>query len=239
NYLTDPTDTGTGTGQHMIINLEKGAGTLEVRIVGINHDEKVGGGKAGLTFMATHRLPDKYNQKMHLTENISTNGWRGSPIRADLSEPNGKVWKLMPPELVTAIEPVNKYTNNAGGGPGTEYYPVTPPTQEKLWIPSYAELVPSVFYGWTSWKWAAQEGSQYPFFTKWNIDYWGGNGILASMCFDYPGLASKSGAWPWWNRSCHPPYGDHFVVCNTDGNPSNGFPAAIADSGGIVLGFSL
>ncbi|MEG0218301.1 MAG: DUF6273 domain-containing protein, partial [Raoultibacter sp.] len=146
--------------------------------------------------------------------------------------------------LVTAIEPVNKKTNNAGGGYGTEGKDVSE-TQDKLWIPSYAELVPSVTNpgNWQNWTWMAKESSrqpsdaQYDFFKGKVTNNYSGNAILKSMCSDYPGLASGSGASHWWERSCHPISAADFVLCDTGGGPSNNYYASHA--WGIVLGFSI
>ncbi|MEG0218335.1 MAG: hypothetical protein RR655_08450, partial [Raoultibacter sp.] len=134
------------------------------------------------------------------------------------------------------IKPVNKYTNNKGTDATGDHVDATVPP-DKLWIPSYAELSPSIRTGWTGKAWLAKEGSQYEFFkgkvTMDNDGYNNGSLTLKSMCY----LASGSDASNWWERSCNPDDARGFVICGIYGDPSNNGLASA--SLGIVLGFSI
>ncbi|MEG0944880.1 MAG: DUF6273 domain-containing protein, partial [Angelakisella sp.] len=204
---------------------ELGGSLPSVRIIGINHDDKVGGGKAGLTFMTddivpASALPADCRTYMNPTD-TNSDGWEGSYMRttnmkpAKPTETGGPVWEAFktakPADNPTPyIKEVDK-KNKKG----------TSPTHDKLFLLSNCEIRGN--------GWIPGEGEQYPFFASVPIKD-GDNEIL------------KFGPAPnytrWWERSSFRGSNSIFVSCGANGNPSyNDSTASI--SYGVVPGFSL
>lgn len=123
--------------------------TYKVHIVGINHDDKSSGGKAGLTFGFETQLSSSVWDKYALT---TTSTYRNSYIRQQLN--TGSIWDLLPPELTDVICPVQKISSSASGELMT--------LSEKLFLPSVTELGGfSSGYAQSSYVNGSSEGSRY------------------------------------------------------------------------------
>ena len=104
--------------------------TLEYRIIGINHDDIAGGGKAGLTFMTVNHPFGEMNYSAPYKS-----GWKGSNLRESMN--SGEIWNQLPSEFQNKITSVTKRTNNFGGE--SKDAPVTA-TTDKLFFLSYIEV---------------------------------------------------------------------------------------------------
>ncbi|MEG0621222.1 MAG: hypothetical protein RR477_08870, partial [Raoultibacter sp.] len=229
---------------------------LEVRIVGINHatDIKVSDDKpAGLSFMATHRLPA--TAAFNLSGN-NTGGWHGSPSSPEIPtnnplrtrmQPGGSTWKTLPTELTGIIKPVKKLTNNVNGTIDKNYVgTAVTSTDDYLWLPSRSELAGDTKnFNSTTYPWTNQEGMQYEFFQDKVTDNDGANNTIlknmnltqagAAIVPDLPGVTCYGDGW--WQRSCYPDGEPDFLASGSGGYPLGGNPAS--DRLGVVLGFSL
>lgn len=84
---------------------------ITVVIVGFNHDNLQGGGKAGITFA----LKDVLNEDYYMNcENTNVGGWRESKMRTEFLD---KIYRLFPEEVRCLIKPVIKITG-VGNGKG-------------------------------------------------------------------------------------------------------------------------
>ncbi|MEG1562099.1 MAG: hypothetical protein RR323_06830, partial [Raoultibacter sp.] len=156
---------------------------LSVRIIGINHDDKVDDkgkviGKAGLTFMATHSLPTAATFN---SSGNNTGGWYGSPsspaaptnkpLRTRMQPGLGSdhdIWNSLPDALKVdgIIKPVKKLTNNVNGTIDKDYKgTAVTTTDDYLWLPSRSELAGDTEkFNATTYPWTNNEGKQYEFF---------------------------------------------------------------------------
>ena len=196
--------------------------TLTYRIIGILHDDKSdGSGKAGLTFQAVHSLAKAYAMN---AEDTNTGGWEASALRASMN--SGEIWGLLPEEMRGDVVSVNKMTNNVGGGRDNANAAVTA-TNDKLFLLSYAEYVPSIYSGWLSYKWVAEEGSQYEFWAGKVTNNWGNNACLANLYKTAKG-ATPTGADNTfvWERSACPHVSGYFLRIGSNGFPANFYKAS-------------
>lgn len=83
--------------------------TLTMEIVGFNHDNLTGGGKAGITFGMKHLMKD--SRRMNAS-NTNSGGWTGSELHSWLTS---TCYNGLPSELRSVIRAVDKKTS-AGGG---------------------------------------------------------------------------------------------------------------------------
>lgn len=104
--------------------------TYNVRILGFCHDDKTGGGKAGISFEFTDVIGE------HVMNSDYTNygGWEASEMRSWL---DGTVFPMLPSDLQSAIVSVEKKTNNKGYDPVSS--DVTS-TSDRLWLLSECEI---------------------------------------------------------------------------------------------------
>ena len=212
-----------------------------VQIIGINHDDKASGGKAGLTFQFVECVTG------HVMNNNWTNqgGWKSSEMRSWLAS---DLMGQLPSDLSKVIISVNKRTNNVGV---TETVSSVTTTQDKLWLPSMRELCGQI--GW----WRGQkgsitynyyddiynaEGTQYMRFRDAGV----GDGISVEGSESYPelvktalvgwGYSNKTGeSCVWWLRSPHPDHSGSFSFVHADGHPRGGLNAHGAS--GVAPGF--
>ena len=96
-----------GTEWSIKLNTTLTAGrTMRYRIIGINHDDLAdGGGKAGLTFLATTSI-----NRCEFNPKSTDGGWEKSELRGRLN--TGDLWNLMPFDFQSKVVPVTKLTNN-------------------------------------------------------------------------------------------------------------------------------
>ncbi len=101
-----------------------------VQIIGFNHDDKTGGGKAGITFMLGESIADRSMN----SSDTNAGGWEASQSRAYL---NSEGLALLPQELSSNIVAVDKLSNNVGE---TELPSSVTATSDSLWLFSLVEL---------------------------------------------------------------------------------------------------
>ena len=123
------------------------------RIIGINHDNKADGSKAGLTFQFVELL--KYKYSMNSTQS-NQGGWVASELRGKMNNDDGAIWTQAPKDLSNVIVPVEKYARTGGNQSGV----TTKSGYDKLWLASYSELTGTTS---TSYK---DEGTQYEYFSN-------------------------------------------------------------------------
>ena len=208
--------------------VELADGTLvRVQLVGIWHDERTDGGKAGLTFAfadttGSHAMNHAFEDAEGDVAD-STGGWSASDMRAWL---NGDFYFELPVELRESIVSAQKRTasmvdtsdesDEAGHLSGAPAEWVSE-TSDKLWLFSAAELcgaVPeqeSMGVDASMTRVYGAEGTQYRLFADANVQAFAPNAVL------------ERGSTTWWLRTKMLEFGDGFWLVGTDGTPLNGF----------------
>lgn len=202
------------------VALTNGAQTT-VQIVGFAHDNKTGGGKAGITFI----FGDCITEAPMNPSDTNAGGWEASQLRGYL---NSDGMNLLPEDLKGAIVPVDKLTNNVGE---TQDVSSVTTTSDSLWLFSLAELAGWVPDDVTS---AAPifnaEGSQYKLFGDANVVWENSeNPILVKSL--------NGSSYLWWERSPYPIDSDGFQGVNSVGDPR--YIDRASDSYGVVPGFCI
>ena len=124
-----------------------GGEVLTLQIYGFNHDDKAGGGKAGITFGLKNLMAD--TRQMN-SSGGNVNGFTGSDMYTWLQ---GDLYNSLPSDLKSLIKSVNKKTS--AGNQSTTINT----NAMKIFLYSEVEC-----FGTASFS-AAGEGSQYPIFT--------------------------------------------------------------------------
>lgn len=207
--------------------------TVRVSLVGIWHDDRADGGKAGLTFaFADAAGPHAMNHAFEEPEGLladSKGGWSASDMRSWLAD---TLLFELPPELRSRIVPVQKRTANAidmndeaidlgklAGTPGEWIGETT----DDLWLFSAAELcaqVPATEELGVDTSMSAvyaQEGTQYQLFAQQDVAAFAPNEALVRT------MAGEDEPCTWWLRTKMLEFGDGFWLVGTDGTPLNGF----------------
>lgn len=229
---------------------------LPFRLIGILHDDRADGSgrKAGLTFMAWNALPKAYcmngtpssDSTNECVDDGHTNkgGWRDSDLRKWMND--GEIWNQFPEDFRNNVITVLKQTNNMdeGGTLGSS----ASATADKVWLVSYRELVPAMYYD--SWednedcfRARSQEGTQYEFFRTANglvSNNHAGNSKIANIYKTVSGSIpiGAYSSWSrgyWWERSLPDTYSGFFVV-DSYGNPYEDHHADFRQS--VVPAFS-
>ncbi|MBR3226266.1 MAG: hypothetical protein IKF78_13170 [Atopobiaceae bacterium] len=228
---------GSLSGQTKMIVLDNKR-ALDVRLVGIRHDDKAdGSGKAGLTFMTVGAVDIRPMNN----EDTIEGGWEASSLRAWLANE-------LPPRLdedfAKALVAVNKLTNNKGLTDNLEDVTVT---QDKLWVFSVHEVCGDVTWDIDEYfqkrgyedvdGMLNAEGAQYEAFVKAGITGTSGPSEFLS-------LKDSTGTSPWWYRTPHPfdfqgfgdtgTHGYFYRVMDTGYPNSMGAPQ---DLSSVVVGF--
>ena len=195
------------------IRLNNGS-SMQYRIIGIFHDDRADvNGRAGLTFLADPRV---YMSQMN-SRPTNSGGWGNSLLRQNMNY--GTVWNLMPAELQSRIKPVWKRTNNVDGG---NHGASVSMTGDKLFVPSYSEVVPNSSWA-GSFPWTAREGTQYEAF----------QGRVGNNSSNY--LLALGNLW--WLRTPAPNNIERYLCVDSSGNPSATIPAQ--NSVSVAIAFCL
>ncbi len=167
------------TGEEMAANKY-----VEFRVIQVgDHD----GEGCGLTFQATHLLPQGHSMNSKAT---TTGGWAASELRLSM-QPGGTIYQNFDEAFTSKILAVSK--KGAKGDLSDELQS----SQDKFWLLSYSEIT-----GVGLKKYAAYEGSQYKYWENTGISYDGKYDFMAigSRANYYPADTSQ-GALRWWYRS--------------------------------------
>ena len=207
------------------VTLTNGTQTT-VQIVGFAHDNKTGGGKAGITFA----FGDCVTEAPMNAEPTNAGGWEASQLRGYL---NSDGMNLLPEDLKGAIVPVDKLTNNVGE---TQDVSAVTTTSDSLWLFSFAELTGPIPAGelWGGgYEWAAAifnaEGSRYKLFNDMNVNWSDDNPILVKNLNGSPGN--------WWGRSPLPGNSLGFQLVYSGGDPN--YNGGASYSYGVAPGFCI
>ena len=187
-----------------------GGTPYDVRIIGINHDELASSSsKAGLTFQFKNLLNEKYPMN---TSGIDAGSWGVSELRARMNQ-GGDIWSMVPADLQRQIATDKKYY----GSDCTSTSAEVSTSKDQLFLASYFELTGSVWSGWSSRLWLANEGTQY--------EYW--NGKVTNDYSDNAALEKGFQSTPpskgvfWWERSANPSNSMTFLRVSDGGDPSD------------------
>lgn len=206
--------------QTKTIQLSNGM-TATVQIAGFSHDDKTGGGKAGITFIFKDAIAKQsMNSSMY-----NSGGWEASQMRSWLATDG---LSMLPLDLSSKIVAVDKNTNNAGG---TKDISSVTMTSDKLWLFSLAELAGANRY-YTVDDYNAvlnAEGSEYKLFRDCNVSQNGSNNILTKS---YNGSSSN-----WFERSPDPNSRYGFMCVDSKGVPLGSTDASQLN--GVVPGFCI
>ena len=114
-------------GDEKVIELSTGT-QITLVILGFNHDNKTGGGKAGISIGMKDMLPDYY---VWNSNGSNANGWNGSEIR---TQTMATLLTQLPADLQAVIKAVDKKASK--GGTLTDILT----SSDKLWLLSLAEI---------------------------------------------------------------------------------------------------
>lgn len=193
------------------------------QIVGFRQDERSdGAGPAGITFICTDALA------LHEYDLADTNdgGWRASDLRTWC---NSELLARFPADLQHALVAADKLTNNVGATSDTSSVTVT---SDKLWLPSYNELIgdvdPSLAQNLPVYN---AEGGKYQLYVDTDVLWSAENPILVKH------LAVSGEAVSWWQRSPYPDSSDYVMDTGADGIPY--YAHVPSKQYGVVPGFCI
>ena len=175
-----------------------------IRIIGISHDDLAdGSGKAGLTFLCkgvVNRTAGQMNSNP-----TNAGGWEKSKLRKMIN--SSEYLNKFDDSFTSLIVPVKKVSNNIGGGRSSKDVECTV-TIDKLFVPSYSEIVPTSFWE-AKFPWTSSEGYQYEAFKGRVTDNHGANPALSWI-----GYGDS------WLRTCSVDDNAYFLMLTDDGNPT-------------------
>lgn len=157
---------------------------VEFRVIQVgDHD----GEGCGLTFQATHLLPQAYSMNSTVT---TAGGWAASELRISM-QPGGAIYQSFDEAFTSKILTVSK------SGTKGDLSDELQSSQDKFWLLSFSELT-----GIGIKKYVAYEGSQYK--------YWADRGVAYDGKYDFIAIGSRANYYPadlsqgalrWWYRS--------------------------------------
>ena len=194
--------------------LQLGDGTkVTMRIVGFRQDELAdGSGVAGITMVSEDAVGTR-----HISTAGTAAGWEGSELRTWM---NDTLTGELPDELGSKLLEVSKKTN----GQGTTSVSTT---SDKLWIPSFSEVVGKLTSGMKRADVYAPEGNQYQLFANADVQ-WGGT---------YSVLSTSGSDDYWWLRSVDPLNSQYYLCVSKTGEPW--YSHLPATEHAILMGFCL
>lgn len=152
-----------------------GGTNYEVQIIGFNHDDKVSGGKAPMTF----QLVDCLNQTAQMnSSNTNTGGWNGSAMRTRMATYKSQ----LPAAFRNVIKTVKKKSGTGGGSSSG-----TQTTNDDLFLLSEIEI-----FGTTTYS-VAGEGTQYAWYKAGNTRIKKVNGSAYGWWGRSPGSGGTGG----------------------------------------------
>lgn len=221
-------------GQEKKISLSTGE-SVTVVILGFNHDDLYGGGKAGITFGLKNCLKTFYDMN---NANTNSGGWTSSAMRTRMA-----IFKrFLPLDLQSVIRAVSK--NTSAGEQSTTINS----TSDDLFLFSHIEVFGTIYYNHESTFSVIGEGKQYEYYkgNTWISSYskitancFGESMLYSSNMYyqenSHKGLGDTgASAFHWWLRSpdTRSPFG--FCFISTNGNITSGVASG---SAGVCFGF--
>lgn len=136
----------------------KDGSRVQFRIIGFNHDKTRSGIVLPYTWEAVDCLPNRYPWNQTDTNEGS---WGGTWLRRQMNDPDGRIYQLMPDELIELAVPVIKLTADTYTGQNNLIE-----TEDKFWIKSEKETFGRNIYS------APGEGHWYEYYRQEDVP-WG------------------------------------------------------------------
>ena len=193
--------------------------TYEVRIIGLNHDDKSdGSGKAGVTFQFVDCLVAPYRMASSVT-----GGWKCTELRANMNPPEitkglqiqgqdtDSIWNQTPYGLRFAIKTVDKTSYSKGVWGDYE----TAANPEKMFLVGVSEVYPRrASFSGNNWYYGVYfdskfngEGTPYAYYIQmnplFNVVNTGGV-VNPGLVKENNGLSVAGGWLSWWHRTYSP-----------------------------------
>lgn len=111
---------------------------MQVRIIGFYHDKMATGELVPITWEFSDCLPNRYPWN---SRSSNEGSWERTILRNSMNDPDGRIYSLMPDDLLDAVTPVLKATANTYNGENNIIE-----TEDKFWIKSEKELYGRCFY---------------------------------------------------------------------------------------------
>ena len=198
-----------------------GVGTVKAKLIGLNHDEYVSGGKAGFTFQLTDGLSATVPVSFQMnSSNTNAGGWKASLMR---STNLPKLKAALPTDLQGSIKKVNKQTSTANSGTSVST------TQDDLFLLSLVESIGTTKTSYTdnpitSSNFYYYEGSQYEHYAKFDTG--------KTTAFNAHIIKNSAGsAAVWWLRSVGNAAYFYVMVTSGDWNGSGASFASLPAAG--------
>lgn len=132
--------------------------SVQFRIIGFNHDKTRTGETVPFTWEMVDCMPNRYPWN----ESDTTEGsWGATFLRREMNEPNGRIFKLMPDEIVELAVPVIKLTADTYTGENNILE-----SEDRFWIKSEKELLGRNIFS------APGEGNWYEYYRQEDVA-WG------------------------------------------------------------------
>lgn len=187
--------------------------TVTMRIVGFRQDDRAdGSGKAGITMISEDAAATRY-----VSQAGSYSGWEGSELRTWM---NDTLLSELPDEVSSKVVEVSKKTVGYGSTTATS-------VTDKLWAPSFSEVVGKLTAGMKRAESYVSEGDQYQLFSDEGVK-WGGT---------YSILGTKGSDAYWWLRSIDPLNAQYYLCVSESGEPW--YSHLPATEHAILMGFCL
>ena len=213
SYNLCGTDGSLDGSQTKSVELSDGT-EVTMRLAGIRQDQRSeGAGVAGLTFIAENPVADRV---MDPNGEVAL-GWQDASLRAWMNE---DLLAELPEDLAGLVVAVDK-TTNAAPATGESGQVVT---SDKLWVPSYSELIGTVGEGGRHYGSYEQEGAQYRLFADMGINWYDGGEKVALENY-------------WWLRSPDVVNSSWVMCVSPDGITSYGMRPFNENS--VLMGFCL
>ena len=207
NAMTDIKMTKSSTVYGYSKNWGDSIGSYFFRIIGLRHDNKVSGGKAGLTFQFAGCMKDTTSMN---STNTNAGGWGSSALRASMN--SGTIYGYVPTTIKNNWVQVKKEYgatyNSTSSSVST--------SNDYLFLTSYYELCGSVRSSWEKYAWMSKEGTQYEYYSSKSIKNSSSNTTLVRYPQASATTYASSARW-WWERSVRPDASTRFCHVTSAG----------------------